>query len=69
MTFLLLLPGIPFIYYGDEIGMKYIPNSPDVEGSRARSGTRTPKQWDNSKNAGFSSAEKNKIFDQVGTSK
>jgi maltose alpha-D-glucosyltransferase / alpha-amylase len=62
MTFFLTLPGIPFIYYGDEIGMKYIPNSPDVEGSRARSGTRTPMQWDNSKNAGFSSAETNKIY-------
>ncbi|MEP7371856.1 MAG: alpha-amylase family glycosyl hydrolase [Chitinophagaceae bacterium] len=62
MTFLLTLPGIPFIYYGDEIGMKYIPNSPDVEGSRARSGTRTPMQWDNSKNAGFSMAETNKIY-------
>ncbi len=62
MTFLLTLPGVPFIYYGDEIGMKYIPNSPDVEGSHARSGTRTPMQWDNSKNAGFSSAEKNKIY-------
>jgi glycosidase len=62
MTFLLTLPGVPFIYYGDEIGMKYIPNSPDVEGSRARSGTRTPMQWDDSKNAGFSSAETNKIY-------
>lgn len=62
MTFLLTLPGVPFIYYGDEIGMKYIPNSPDVEGSRARSGTRTPMQWDTSKNAGFSIAEKNKIY-------
>ncbi len=38
MTFLLTLPGVPFIYYGDEIGMKYIPKSPDVEGSRTRSG-------------------------------
>ncbi|MEP6683644.1 MAG: alpha-amylase family glycosyl hydrolase [Parafilimonas sp.] len=62
MTFLLTLPGVPFIYYGDEIGMKYIPNSPDVEGSKARSGTRTPMQWNDSKNAGFSSAEKNKIY-------
>ena len=31
LTFLLTQPGVPFIYYGDEIGMKYIPNSPDVE--------------------------------------
>lgn len=62
MTFLLTLPGVPFIYYGDEIGMKYIPNSPDVEGSKARSGTRTPMQWDDTKNAGFSSAETDKIY-------
>ena len=62
MTFLLTLPGIPFIYYGDEIGMKYIANSPDVEGSRTRSGTRTPMQWDDSKNAGFSVAETKNIY-------
>lgn len=62
LTFLLTQPGIPFIYYGDEIGMKYIPNSPDVEGSRTRSGTRTPMQWDNGKNAGFSEANIEKIY-------
>ncbi|MDP4223645.1 MAG: alpha-amylase family glycosyl hydrolase [Bacteroidota bacterium] len=62
MTFFLTLPGIPFIYYGDEIGMRYIPNSPDIEGSRTRSGTRTPMQWDDSQNAGFSTAPKEKIY-------
>jgi maltose alpha-D-glucosyltransferase/alpha-amylase len=62
LTFLLTQPGIPFIYYGDEIGMKYIPNSPDVEGSRNRSGTRTPMQWDASANAGFSTAPTDKIY-------
>lgn len=62
LTFFLTLPGIPFIYYGDEIGMKYIPNSPEVEGSRTRSGTRTPMQWDNSQNAGFSIAAKEKLY-------
>jgi maltose alpha-D-glucosyltransferase/alpha-amylase len=62
LTFLLTQPGIPFIYYGDEIGMKYIQNSPDVEGSRNRSGTRTPMQWDASANAGFSTAAKDKIY-------
>jgi maltose alpha-D-glucosyltransferase/alpha-amylase len=62
MTFFLTLPGIPFIYYGDEIGMRYIPNSPEVEGSRTRSGTRTPMQWDDSQNAGFSSAPTDKIY-------
>ena len=62
ITFLLTQPGVPFIYYGDEIGMRYIPNSPDVEGSRNRSGTRTPMQWDESSNAGFSTAAKEKIY-------
>jgi maltose alpha-D-glucosyltransferase/alpha-amylase len=62
MTFFLTLPGVPFIYYGDEIGMKYIPNSPDVEGSFMRSGSRTPMQWDDSKNAGFSSAPEEKLY-------
>jgi maltose alpha-D-glucosyltransferase/alpha-amylase len=62
MTFLLTQPGIPFIYYGDEIGMRYIPGSPDVEGSRDRSGTRTPMQWDGGPNAGFSSAPASRIY-------
>ena len=62
MTFFLTLPGVPFIYYGDEIGMKYIPKSPDVEGSFFRSGSRTPMQWDNSKNAGFSTAPASKLY-------
>jgi maltose alpha-D-glucosyltransferase / alpha-amylase len=62
LTFLLTQPGVPFIYYGDEIGMRYIPNSPDVEGSKTRSGTRTPMQWDDSPNAGFSAAQKEKIY-------
>ena len=62
MTFLLTQPGVPFIYYGDEIGMRYIPGSPEVEGSRDRSGTRTPMQWDSGQNAGFSMAPSNKIY-------
>ena len=62
MTFFLTLPGVPFIYYGDEIGLKFIPNLPAVEGSNVRSGERTPMQWDDSQNAGFSSAPKEKIY-------
>jgi maltose alpha-D-glucosyltransferase/alpha-amylase len=62
MTFFLTLPGIPFIYYGDEIGMKFIEGMPDVEGSRNRSGARTPMQWDASTNSGFSSAPTDKIY-------
>ena len=51
--FLLTMPGVPFLYYGDEIGMKYL----DVrtkEGGYQRTGSRTPMQWDSSKNHGFS---------------
>ena len=40
MTFFLTMPGVPFIYYGDEIGMKYQMNLPNKEGSNERSGTR-----------------------------
>jgi maltose alpha-D-glucosyltransferase/alpha-amylase len=50
-TFLLTWPTMPAIYYGDEIGMRFLPDLPDVEGSRIgagynRSGSRTPMQWD-----------------------
>jgi len=36
MTFPLTQSGIPFICYGDEIGMRDSPDAPEVEGSRAR---------------------------------
>jgi maltose alpha-D-glucosyltransferase / alpha-amylase len=62
MTFFLTLPGVPFIYYGDEIGLKFIPNLPSIEGSNVRSGERTPMQWDNEQNAGFSTAPKEKLY-------
>ncbi len=60
MTFFLTLPGVPLIYYGDEIGMKYIDGLPNKEGSLLskgnRAGSRTPMQWDASAGAGFSTA-------------
>ena len=68
---ILTLPGVPFIYYGDEIGMKYVENMPTKEGGYTRTGTRTPMQWDNSKNCGFSAASKDKLYlpvDEKGTS-
>lgn len=55
-AFLLSMPGAPFIYYGDEIGMRYIENIPSVEGGYGRTGSRSPMQWDSSVNAGFSTA-------------
>ncbi|MDX1663659.1 MAG: maltose alpha-D-glucosyltransferase [Candidatus Promineifilaceae bacterium] len=47
---LLSLPGTPIIYYGDEIGMGDNVWLPD------RHGVRTPMQWDDGENGGFSSA-------------
>lgn len=41
---LLTLPGVPFIYYGEEIGMTGTKPDPDI---------RTPMQWETSTNGGF----------------
>jgi glycosidase len=61
-TFLLTWPGVPFIYYGDEIGMRYIKGLKSIEGGYARTGSRTPMQWDDGPNAGFSLAEKDRLY-------
>ncbi|MDE7259504.1 MAG: glycosylase, partial [Lachnospiraceae bacterium] len=55
-AFLFTMPGAPFIYYGDEIGMRYL-NLPGKEGGYTRTGSRTPMQWDTSRNYGFSEAD------------
>jgi glycosidase len=61
-AFQLTFPTLPAIYYGDEIGMRYVAGLPDVEGSISvassfnRAGSRTPMQWDGGLNAGFSVA-------------
>ena len=65
MALLLTLRGTPFLYYGDEIGMRDIPlkrsEIMDPPGKkywpfyRGRDGCRSPMQWDGSPNAGFSS--------------
>jgi maltose alpha-D-glucosyltransferase/alpha-amylase len=59
--FLLTMPGTPFIYYGDEIGMQY-RDLPSKEGGYQRTGVRTPMQWANTKNAGFSNAPADKLY-------
>lgn len=61
-AFLLSMPGAPFIYYGDEIGMNYVENLVSVEGGYDRTGSRSPMQWDKSVNAGFSSASSEKLY-------
>jgi len=60
---LLTLPGMPFIYYGEEIGMTNVSIPPDkqmdpqrVEGVD-RDKFRSPLQWNSQKNAGFSVKE------------
>lgn len=60
----LTLPGLPIIYYGEEIGMSDQPIRPDqvqdpfeknVPGKGlGRDPQRTPMQWDDSRSAGFS---------------
>ncbi len=61
-AFLLSMPGAPFIYYGDEIGMRHVENLTSVEGGYNRTGARSPMQWDLTPNAGFSSAAKEKLY-------
>lgn len=67
MTFFLTMPGVPIIYYGDEIGMKYQMNLPSKEGSNERAGTRTPMQWTPGKTAGFSTCQPSKLYIPVDT--
>lgn len=60
-AFLMTMPGAPFIYYGDEIGMAY-RWLPTKEGGYHRTGSRTPMQWDNGKNLGFSSGSAEDLY-------
>ena len=60
--FLLTLPGVPFIYYGDEIGMRSTVGIKSKEGGYGRTGARTPMQWDTTSNAGFSSAPMEQLY-------
>ena len=66
--FLLTWGSIPSIYYGDEIGMRYLDGLPDTEGSIwnprfNRAGCRTPMQWDKRlPNDGFSTAHAHDIY-------
>jgi maltose alpha-D-glucosyltransferase/alpha-amylase len=65
-AFQLTWPSLPVIYYGDEIGMRYVPGLPDKEGSQlgtqARQGSRTPMQWDDTPGAGFSTAPADQFY-------
>lgn len=64
---LLTLPGMTFIYYGEEIGMHNVDipgefvKDPAAKGDPrhgiGRDPERTPMQWDDTRNAGFSTAD------------
>ncbi len=59
---LFTLPGVPFLYYGDEIGMDNVFGLGNHEGSYNRSTCRTPMQWDSSNTAGFSTAAPEQFY-------
>lgn len=62
-AFALTMPGVPFIYYGNEIGMKQLYGLPYVEGAyKPRAGNRTPMQWTDGANLGFSTAGPDKLY-------
>ncbi|MFW6138510.1 MAG: alpha-amylase family glycosyl hydrolase [Spirochaetota bacterium] len=61
-AFIFTMPVIPGIYYGDEIGMRYLSELPSREGGYNRTGTRTPMQWDSSPNAGFSECSSENLY-------
>lgn len=58
-SLLLTLPGTPVIYYGDEIGM-----GEDLSLDE-RNSVRTPMQWSNRPNAGFSKAAPDRLLRPV----
>lgn len=60
--FLMTMPGTPFIYYGDEIGMRSIKGLPSKEGGYNRTEIRTPMQWSERPNAGFSTAPSANLY-------
>ncbi len=67
LTFLFTWGSLPCLYYGDEIGMRYLPGMPDVEGvvcnpAYNRAGCRTPMQWDDGPNSGFSTADPARLY-------
>ncbi len=53
---LFTMPGSPVLYYGDEIGMG------DNYYLGDRDGVRTPMQWSSDKNAGFSTANPQRLY-------
>jgi maltose alpha-D-glucosyltransferase/alpha-amylase len=62
-AFSLTMPGVPFIFYGNEIGMRQLYGLPYVEGAyKPRAGGRTPMQWSGGVNKGFSTTSPEKLY-------
>lgn len=61
-AFLLTMPGVPFMYYGDEIGMRFIEDLKSKEGGYPRTGSRTPMQWSSGLNKGFSEGSPDQLY-------
>jgi glycosidase len=62
-AFGMTMPGLPFSFYGNEIGMRQLYGLPYVEGAyKPRAGNRTPMQWAPGKNLGFSTAAPEKLY-------
>jgi maltose alpha-D-glucosyltransferase/alpha-amylase len=57
-SILFSFPGTPILYYGDELGMGDDVTRPD------RDGVRSPMQWSGERNAGFSTAEPERLYSQ-----
>lgn len=60
-SLLFSLPGTPVLFYGEEIGMG---ENPDVPG---RASVRTPMQWSDGKNGGFSQAARGRLVAPIPT--
>ena len=61
-AFIMSMPGCPFVYSGDEIGMRHLDVT-SVEGGYQRTGARSPMQWTaDEKNYGFSDAPAEKLY-------
>jgi maltose alpha-D-glucosyltransferase/alpha-amylase len=68
MAFGMTMPGVPFLYYGNEIGMRQLQDLPQIEGAyKPRAGARTPMQWNGGPSLGFSTAPAAKLYLPVDT--
>jgi maltose alpha-D-glucosyltransferase/alpha-amylase len=59
-SFILTMPGMPMVYYGDEIGLPFLAGLRSKEGGYRRTGARTPMQW--TAEGGFSAAPESEWY-------